>query len=79
MSDKYLPKEIAYIKIPDIEFGWYYKPLNPTGRWKLKKNLFDQITMFVEHKTWIFKHWISEHDIIFGTSEECEIFDCENK
>lgn len=61
------------------------KQLNPTGRYKIKVTLENNIsyyfnsTLYVEHKTIFgFTRWISEHDICYSVKQKPReiIFDC---
>ena len=79
MDDKLSYKLIPYRKV----YGGYqlnsYKKLNPTGRWKLKYSYYsyeNDPTLYIEHKSWIFKYWIHEDSIVLRPSEEEVIFDC---
>ena len=58
--------------------GWYtFKPLNPTGRWKLETGPFyDGYKLFIEHKGWIFRRFICEDEIHFRPARTETIFSC---
>ena len=58
------------------DFGFILKPLNPTGRWKIKTCAYYKNKLFVEHKGLFFKRWVSEDNIIFAPAEVEEIFTC---
>ena len=59
--------------------GIYYKPLNPTGRWKLESGPNWVNRMYIEHQGFIFKRWIPEDNISFRHTEVTKIFDCKSK
>lgn len=53
------------------------KELNPTGKWKISSGPYYKGKIFIEHKGWFFKRWISEDSIIFAPPKTSEVFDCE--
>ena len=67
-------KKCAYFFTYDNGF----KPLKPTGKWKLVTNAYESNALYIQHKGWIFKTWIHEADICFRDCENEIIFDCGN-
>ena len=66
-----------YIKIPhyyEDNCFYTYKPLKPTGRWKIEI-VNNKRTLFIEHKGWLFKRWIYETNIVIR-NEETYINNC---
>jgi hypothetical protein len=68
---------IPYIEIFSADWMIDYKPLKPTGRWKIESGPHYENRMFIEHQGFIFKEWISEHRIEFLPAKESRIFECE--
>lgn len=68
--------DIEYIE----EYGEYgivnYRPLNPTGRWKIESGPYYKNKLFIEHKGFVFKSWISEAAITMKPKQEIAIFEC---
>lgn len=75
-SEGSMTELIAYREIMKEHWCTDYKPLNLTGRWKLESGPYYVNQMFVEHKGWLFKHWISENCIKFLPKETEHIFEC---
>lgn len=46
-------------------YSWYWKPLKPTGRWKLRLDNDGNIHLLIEHKSFPFNRWIHESGIDF--------------
>ena len=54
-----------------------YKELNNlTGRWKISKNKYGDIKMFIEIKHLFFNIWVSEDEIIWKEDEWEIINEC---
>jgi hypothetical protein len=70
----------AYIKTYDI--GFSYKPLVPTGRWKIESGPRYKNRLFIEHERfrffglYSFTEWIDEAYIYFLPARQTAIFDC---
>lgn len=69
--------DTAYIEIMEANWGTSYKPLMPTGRWKIESGPYYENCMFVEHQGWLFKSWISERSISFRPAVTRAVFTCE--
>ena len=70
-------EKAAYYKVDAHEFGVLFKPLTPTGRWKLETSRYhNELEMFIEHRGWFFRRWVSEKDIVFRNKEISIINDC---
>jgi len=68
--------DVPYIESHD-EYGFASKkPLNPTGKWKFESGPYYRNKMFVQHKGWLLKHWISEDYIVFAPAKSSEEFIC---
>lgn len=73
--------DLAFIKSYDRDLFCSYAKLNPTGRWKIVikqlENCDPETSLYIEHKGWFLKQWISEGDIVFERRIET-VFDCKN-
>ena len=71
-----MTKDIPYIEIYG-DFGEIIrKPLNPTGKWKLESGPYFRDKLFIQHKGWLFKRWVSENSIVFAPAKSEEEFQC---
>ena len=63
-----------------LEYGDYgcytYRPLRPTGRWKIRSDAYEVEVMYVEHRGLLFRSWIHERNIEFMPSLAETVFDC---
>lgn len=66
----------AYIRKYDGYGFVEFKPLRPTGRWKIESGPYYEDALFIEHQGLIFKSWVSSSDIEFRATECSEIFEC---
>lgn len=74
--------DVALIKTYEGMYCYGYKPLKPTGRWKIVekhiqgsvRDVFD-ISLYIEHKGWFLTRWVHESDIIFERTVET-VFEC---
>ena len=71
-----LVKYAPYIKYYGDYGAIYYKPLKPTGRWTIESGPYFTMKMFVEHKGLVFKHMISEDEIVFRPESTVAVFKC---
>ena len=70
-------KLIPYFeKYNDSASGLIFTLLRVTGRWKLERGPGYELEMFVEHKGFLFRHWISERYISFRPMKHSVVFDC---
>jgi len=68
--------QIAYRKI-DVDYGYDWKPLKPTGKWKLETTPHNEdIHLWIEHKGWFFKIWVHESNIEFRNEVIKNVFEC---
>lgn len=75
-----MTKEIPYITKSDLHYYGIYKPLVPTGRWKLVIDHYHTTALYIEHRRWFFfTTWINEWDIEFLPEEKEVIFDCNKR
>ena len=58
-----------------LDYSWFKHYLNPTGRFKFEV-INGVVSMYIEHKALLFKHWIREDDLFFVEIGESEIFEC---
>lgn len=57
--------------------GWRWVSLNPTGRWKVERNIYDgNDYLYIEHKRRFAKDWICETQIHFLPEGHGKIVDC---
>lgn len=66
---------IAYIE-ECTGYSVSFKPLNPTGRWKIVSGPYHENKLFIEHKGLIFKSWIAEDNIVFKCERKSIVFEC---
>ena len=74
--------DVALIKTYEGMYCYSYKPLKPTGRWKIiekhirgyVQDVFD-ISLYIEHKGWFLTRWVHESDIILERTVET-VFGC---
>ena len=74
--------DVALIETYEGLYGYSYKLLKPTGRWKIiekhirgsGQDVFD-ISLYIEHKGRFLTRWIHESDIIFEKTVET-VFEC---
>lgn len=60
---------VAYRKIYEGHGLVDLKKFNSTGRWCIQI-IDENCWLFLEHKGWIFRHWIREDDIIIQREEQ---------
>lgn len=57
--------------------GAYYTPLKLTGKWMLERSPGRyEYTMHLEYKGWVFKRWISEHDVAIRPEPNIITMEC---
>jgi len=63
----------AYYKDYTDLYIWEWKPLNPTGKWKIVNGMSESgkpySLLYIQHKGWFFKTWIPESEIILSSAD----------
>lgn len=70
---------VPYILELDEDLETEYIRLKPTGKYKFVSGPTEELTMYVQHKGFIFKKWIHERDIKFLPERKTEVFKCDGK
>ena len=62
--------EVEHVRVYIGEGLHSVKPLNTTGKWRLKRSLNGTISMEVQHQGLIFKSWVDESEIVYYCLEK---------